>query len=129
MRACVINPGVCCALRRERPRRRRAAEQRDELAASPVAVGTRVSSRAPRTEPYVRLSRIRLPPRVCDGKAIARPRMEDDRFREPRVHQLRHPLPTSSDPSGCDAVSVRRQRSLTWCRNTSSARALVGTAW
>src|SRR6266508_3028056 len=29
-----------------------------------VAVGTRVSSRAPRTEPYVRLSRIRLPPRV-----------------------------------------------------------------
>ena len=38
-----------------------------------VAVGTRVSSRAPRTEPYVRLSRIRLPPRVCDGKAITRP--------------------------------------------------------
>src|SRR6266511_4855047 len=30
----------------------------------PVAVGTPVSSRAPRTEPYVRLSRIRLPPRV-----------------------------------------------------------------
>src|SRR5207253_6512932 len=26
------------------------------------------SSHAPRTEPYVRLSRIRLPPRVCDGK-------------------------------------------------------------
>src|SRR4029077_12896100 len=36
-----------------------------------VAVGTRVSSRAPRTEPYVRLSRIQLPPRVCDGKANA----------------------------------------------------------
>src|SRR5215813_6728189 len=34
-----------------------------------VAVGTRVSSRAPRTEPYVRLSRIRLPPRVCDGES------------------------------------------------------------
>src|SRR5262249_16155807 len=33
-----------------------------------VAVGTRVSSRAPRTGPYGRLSRIRLPPRVCDGK-------------------------------------------------------------
>ena len=32
-----------------------------------VAVGTCVSSHAPRTEPYVRLSRIRLPPRVCDG--------------------------------------------------------------
>src|SRR5262249_38214881 len=40
-----------------------------------VAVGTRISSRAPRTEPYVRLSRIRLPPRVCDGKANARPRI------------------------------------------------------
>ena len=51
----------------------------------PVAVGTCVSSHAPRTEPYVRLSRIRLPPRVCDGKASARPRMEDDRFREPGV--------------------------------------------
>src|SRR6516165_1053133 len=49
--------------------------------------------RAPRTEPYVRLSRIRLPPRVCDGKAFARPRMEDDWFREPVVHQLRHPFP------------------------------------
>jgi hypothetical protein len=56
---------------------------------------------APRTEPYRRLSRIRLPPRVCDchsilltttaqgappevgdvvGKAIARPGVEDDRF-------------------------------------------------
>jgi hypothetical protein len=61
--------------------------------AKEVAVGTRVSSRAPRTEPYVRLSRIRLPPWVCDGKAIARPRMEDDRFRKPGVHQLRHPCP------------------------------------
>jgi hypothetical protein len=25
--------------------------------------------------------------------------------------------------------SVRRQRSMTWCRNTASARPLVGTAW
>src|ERR1700732_2734233 len=60
---------------------------------STVAVGTRVSSRAPRTEPYGRLSRIRLPPRVCDGKAIARPRLEDNRFWKPGVHQLRHPFP------------------------------------
>src|SRR6478672_8738943 len=59
----------------------------------PVAVGRRVSSRAPRTEPYVRLSRIRLPPRVCDGKANARPRMKDDRFWEEGVNQLRHPRP------------------------------------
>src|SRR6516165_3525211 len=35
-----------------------------------VAVGTRVSSRAPRTEPYGRLSRIRLPPRVYDGNCL-----------------------------------------------------------
>src|SRR5215471_15053922 len=37
--------------------------------------------------------RIRLPPRVCDGETITRPRMEDNRFREPVVHQLRHPFP------------------------------------
>src|ERR1700716_3320951 len=60
---------------------------------APVAVGTRVSSRAPRTEPYGRLSRIRLPPRVCDDKAIARPRMEDNRLWKPGIHQLRHPFP------------------------------------
>src|SRR6516162_2170127 len=58
-----------------------------------VAVGTRISSRAPRTDPYVRLSRIRLPPRVGDGKAVARPRVEDDRFWEPGVRQPRHPCP------------------------------------
>jgi hypothetical protein len=39
----------------------------------------------PGSGPYVRLSRIRLPPRVCDGEAIARPRMEDVRFRKPVV--------------------------------------------
>src|ERR1700741_5306575 len=33
---------------------------RTSLRLAHVAVGTRVSSRAPRTEPYVRLSRIRL---------------------------------------------------------------------
>ena len=58
-----------------------------------VAVGTRVSPCAPRTDPDVQLSRIRLPPRVCDGKAIARPGMKDRRFREPVVHQLRHSCP------------------------------------
>src|ERR1700693_2041399 len=58
-----------------------------------VAVGTCISSHAPRIEPYVRLSRIRLPPRVSDGKALARPGVKDDRFREPGVHELRDPLP------------------------------------
>src|SRR6516165_12123622 len=57
------------------------------------SVGACVSSHAPRTEPYVRLSRIRLPPRVCDGKAIAGPWMKDGRFREPGIRQLRHPFP------------------------------------
>ena len=37
---------------------------RTSLRLAHVAVGTCVSSRAPRTEPYERLSRIRLPPRV-----------------------------------------------------------------
>src|SRR3974377_2560104 len=58
-----------------------------------VAVGTRISSRAPRTDPYVRLSRIRPPPRVGDGKGMAWPGVEDDRFWEPGVRQLRHPCP------------------------------------
>src|SRR5215831_3251495 len=58
-----------------------------------VAVGTCVSSHAPRPEPYVQLSRIRLPPRVPDGKAVAGPRMKDNRLREPGVGQLRHPFP------------------------------------
>src|SRR5262245_5492205 len=58
-----------------------------------LAVGTRFSWRAPRTDPYKRLARIRLPPWVCDGEAIARPVMKDGRFREPVGHQLRHPCP------------------------------------
>src|ERR1700730_11473151 len=58
-------------------------------------------------ESYVRLSRIRLPPWVCDGEAIARPRMEDDGFREPVVRQLRHPCPRDFDPCGCDLESAQ----------------------
>src|ERR1700758_5628923 len=61
-----------------------------------VAVGKCFSSHAPRTEPYVRLSRIRLPPRVSDGKTYARPGMQDGRFREPGVCELRHPCPRDS---------------------------------
>src|SRR4029077_5590993 len=38
-----------------------------QLCLAAVAVGTCVSSLAPRPDPYVRLSRIRLLPRVCDG--------------------------------------------------------------
>src|SRR6201997_3683359 len=78
---------------------------RTSLRLAHVAVGTCVSSHAPRTEPYVRLSRIRLPPWVYDGKAVARPRMEDDRFWEPAIHQLRHPCPR--DPILLAATSQR----------------------
>src|SRR5262249_22722197 len=52
----------------EPPRRPPPAKKRDECAAL-VAVVTCVSSHAPRTEPYVRLSRIWLPPRVYDGES------------------------------------------------------------
>jgi hypothetical protein len=38
---------------------------------------------ATRTESHVRLSRIRLPPRVADGKALSRPTIEDMGFGEP----------------------------------------------
>src|SRR5438309_7370787 len=40
-----------------------------QLCLAHVAVGTCVSSHAPRPDPYVRLSRIRLLPRVCDGSS------------------------------------------------------------
>jgi hypothetical protein len=95
---------------------------------SGVAVGTGVSPRAPRTDPDVQLSRIRLPPRVCDGKAIARPGMKDARFWEPVVRQLRHSCPREpillaatpqrTPPKIGDMVPERVQ----------STR-LVGTAW
>src|SRR5437016_10789802 len=66
---------------------------------------------ATRTDPYVRLSRIRLPPWVFDGKALIRPGVEDTRFWEPVVGQL-------SDLPPCHAVLLaaspkRRQRSMT----------------
>src|SRR6476659_1030102 len=50
-----------------RCRNRRRVSFIAEPRASCVAVGTCVSSHAPRPDPYVRLSRIRLLPRVCDG--------------------------------------------------------------
>jgi hypothetical protein len=49
---------------------------------------------APRTEPYVRLSRIRLPPWVRDGEAYSWPWMKGIRFREPIFGQLRNLLPS-----------------------------------
>jgi len=57
-----------------------------------VAVGTCVSSHAPRPDPYVRLARIRLLPRVRDGKS--------SRIR----------------PSSCDTRTwLRVQYVLCWC--------------
>ena len=48
---------------------------------------------APRTDPDVRHSRIRLPPRGLDGEALARPGVEDARPWEPVVGERRHPRP------------------------------------
>src|SRR5260370_38348511 len=92
-----------------------------------VAVGTPVTG-APRTEPYERLSRIRLPPRVIDGKAITWPGVADFGFGEPVVGQLDHALPGEIMPLAA-ARSVRSQdRMIPW-RKPDSARPLVGPAW
>src|SRR5271167_2274602 len=58
---------------------------------------------APRTEPYGRDSRIRLPPWVFDGETVAWPRMKDARSWKPVVGQFLHPLvcrvvPLASSP-------------------------------
>src|SRR5215831_12490541 len=75
----------------------------------------------------MQLSRIRLPPRVCNGEALIRPRMEDTRFGEPVVNQLVHPspgeiglltasveypMPASGDlgPEHCECPSVHGHR-------------------
>src|SRR2546428_6810829 len=52
--------------------------------------------RAPRTDPYVRLSRIRLPPRVRDGKALVGPGVKYPRLRKAVVRELLHPSPGES---------------------------------
>jgi hypothetical protein len=48
---------------------------------------------ATRTEPYERDSRIRLPPRVFDGKPLIGPGMKYPGLLEPVVGDPRHPLP------------------------------------
>src|SRR5215831_2639496 len=52
-----------------------------------------MSPHAPRTEPYVRISRIRLPPRVPDGEALVGPRMGDARPGEPTTGERGDPRP------------------------------------
>src|SRR5208337_956444 len=47
----------------------------------------------PRTEPYVENYLIRLLPRMRDGEAHARIRVEDARARQPPGRQLRETLP------------------------------------
>ena len=48
---------------------------------------------APRTTPYVQLSRIRRPPRVGDGKSLIGPGVQDSRLWEEVIGKLRNPLP------------------------------------
>src|ERR1700676_3722228 len=52
-----------------------------------------MSPRAPRTDPYGRNSRIRLPPWVFDGEAFVRPGMCDSRSWKPPILQHGHPFP------------------------------------
>jgi hypothetical protein len=53
-------------------------------------------------DPDVRHSRIRLPPRVLDGKPLARPGMKDARPREPVVGELREIAIDASDAGLAD---------------------------
>src|SRR5277367_151990 len=48
---------------------------------------------APRSDPYERDSRIRLPPRVFDAEAVRRPRMEDLGRRQPFTRETFDPFP------------------------------------
>jgi hypothetical protein len=48
---------------------------------------------ATRTTPYVRLSRIRRPPRVGDGKSPIGPGVKDPRLRKEVISKLCNPLP------------------------------------
>src|ERR1700688_520346 len=57
------------------------------LAHAPVAVGTGIAPRPPRTDPDVRLSRIRLLPRVRDGKPLVGPWMKDARPGKPVIRE------------------------------------------
>src|SRR5271165_1636352 len=50
---------------------------------------------APRTDPYVRLSRIRLPPWMFDGKPLGRPRMKNFGFGQPVIGEFPSPPPCS----------------------------------
>src|SRR5712691_9343490 len=88
------------------------------LLAGLAPAGMAASLAAP--EPYVRLSRIRLPPRVGDGESLVWPRMTDVRFGKPVGGQFQHPSPgestvltaaTKSLPPGSDdLVSERHER-------------------
>src|SRR5258707_1129894 len=73
-------------------RPRWAQSGRSSSLAPRFAVGTLISGR-PRTDPYVRDSRIRLPPWVFDGKPLIGPRVKDSGSWEPAVGDLRHPVP------------------------------------
>src|SRR3979490_592903 len=53
---------------------------------------------APRSDPYVQLSGVRLPPRVSDGESLGRPGMADTRLWEPLVGQLPDPSPRDRGP-------------------------------
>src|SRR5271170_3906972 len=74
---------------------------------------------APRTEPYVRHSRIRLPPWVFDAEALSRPGMGYPGFGQPAVRQPVHvgprrsillAAPAQGAPPEFDDVAAERRR-------------------
>src|SRR5260370_15804703 len=79
---------------------------------------------APRTDPYVPDSGIRLLPRVSDGKALLRRRKKDFRLRKPVISDLLDPLPR--DPTVLTASRQRAAPEVNHVMAECSARCCVG---
>src|SRR5260370_8256048 len=79
---------------------------------------------APRKDPYVPDSGIRLLPRVSDGKALLRPRKKDFRLRKPVISDLLDPLPR--DPTVLTASRQRAAPEVNPVMAESSDRCRVG---
>src|SRR6478672_2370546 len=91
----------------------------------------RALPRAPRTTPYVQLSRIRRPPRVGDGKSLIGPGVQDSRLWEEVIGKLRNPLPvrlillTAYHACRAPAETHTRNRGNLPRRSRSALRALL----
>ena len=85
---------------------------------------------APRRDPYVPDSGVRLPPRVGDGEAGFWPGIKAVGFGEPVGGRTLDPAPKSSGPSGRDAPEpASPEFGDAGVGNAWIARLLVGPAW